>query len=163
MDPSRLCLSYGGRVSEKCHRVSVRERDQSQYGDAPPWILYDGDHEMGEHSSLDPDRSAQPTPDVNSLFRRTRRVYFAFRECLCGSGGGWATGPGALSAWARSGDGTSWKSEKEDLYVERRLFLELTKAREVYVLLKEGIIDALSIGYKLGARYAKRRIGSLRK
>ncbi len=37
----------------------------------------------------------------------------------------------------------------EGLYVEGRLFLELEKAREAYFLLKEKVIDALSIGYKV--------------
>lgn len=37
----------------------------------------------------------------------------------------------------------------EGLYVEGRLFLDLAKAREIYLLLKERVIDALSIGYKI--------------
>lgn len=37
----------------------------------------------------------------------------------------------------------------QGLYVEGRLFLELIQGREAYVLLKEGVIDGLSIGYTI--------------
>lgn len=40
--------------------------------------------------------------------------------------------------------------EREDgLYVEGRLFLELPKAQEAFVLLKEGVVNALSIGFHI--------------
>ena len=37
----------------------------------------------------------------------------------------------------------------EGLYVEGRLFLELPKAQEAFVLLKEGVVNALSIGFQI--------------
>lgn len=45
-----------------------------------------------------------------------------------------------------------WESIREDtqgLYVEGRLFLELPKAKEAYVLLKERVVDGLSIGFEV--------------
>lgn len=41
------------------------------------------------------------------------------------------------------------EEREEGLYVEGRLFLELTKAQEAFVLLKEGVINALSIGFQI--------------
>lgn len=43
-----------------------------------------------------------------------------------------------------------WKNIREDhhgLYVEGQLLLELNQAREAYFLLKNGIVDGLSIGF----------------
>lgn len=37
--------------------------------------------------------------------------------------------------------------DKKGLWVEGRLFLEVQKAREAYTLLKEGVLDGLSIGF----------------
>jgi HK97 family phage prohead protease len=40
--------------------------------------------------------------------------------------------------------------ERENgLYVEGRLFLDLPKAREAFILLKEGVVNALSIGFQI--------------
>ena len=38
---------------------------------------------------------------------------------------------------------------EEGLYVEGRLFLQLSKAKEAFVLLKEGVVNALSIGFQV--------------
>ena len=35
------------------------------------------------------------------------------------------------------------------LYVEGQLFLELARAKEAFVLMKEGVVDALSIGFQI--------------
>ena len=43
-----------------------------------------------------------------------------------------------------------WEKMQEHdhgLYVEGRLFLELAKAKEAFLLMKEGVLDGLSIGY----------------
>ena len=40
------------------------------------------------------------------------------------------------------------EEQEKGLYVEGRLFLELPKAREAYVLLKEKVVEGLSIGYE---------------
>ncbi|MEI8321286.1 MAG: HK97 family phage prohead protease [Alphaproteobacteria bacterium] len=37
----------------------------------------------------------------------------------------------------------------QGLYVEGRLFLELPKAQEAYILVKEGVVDGLSIGFEV--------------
>ena len=45
-----------------------------------------------------------------------------------------------------------WEQVREDqagLFVEGRLFLALHKAQEAHVLLREGVVDGLSIGYHL--------------
>ena len=45
-----------------------------------------------------------------------------------------------------------WISVKEDergLFVEGQIFLALEKGREAFLLLKEGVLDGLSIGYEI--------------
>jgi HK97 family phage prohead protease len=45
-----------------------------------------------------------------------------------------------------------WHQVKEDatgLYVEGTLLLEVQKAREAYALMKAGVLDSLSIGYRV--------------
>jgi len=39
-------------------------------------------------------------------------------------------------------------TDDKGLYVEGQLFLDLPKGKEAYTLLKEGVIDSLSIGFK---------------
>ena len=42
---------------------------------------------------------------------------------------------------------TSMRSDSHGLWVEGRLFLDLPRGQEAYTLLKEGVVDGLSIGY----------------
>jgi HK97 family phage prohead protease len=37
----------------------------------------------------------------------------------------------------------------DGLYVEGQLFLELAQAKEAFILMKEGVVDALSIGFQI--------------
>ena len=37
----------------------------------------------------------------------------------------------------------------DGLYVEGQLFLELARAKEAFILMKEGVVDALSIGFQI--------------
>ena len=50
---------------------------------------------------------------------------------------------------------THMRSDAQGLLVEGRLFLNLQKGHEAYTLLKEGVVDGLSIGY--GAAKARRQ------
>lgn len=47
------------------------------------------------------------------------------------------------------GQWTKIQQDDQGLYVEGKLLLELQKGREAYALLKEGVIDGLSIGYRV--------------
>ncbi|MBL8677237.1 MAG: HK97 family phage prohead protease [Alphaproteobacteria bacterium] len=46
------------------------------------------------------------------------------------------------------GQWTSLQQDEKGLYVEGRLSLDLPRAKEAYILLKEGILDGLSIGFR---------------
>lgn len=47
------------------------------------------------------------------------------------------------------GQWTKIEEDEKGLYVEGKLLLDLQKGREAYALLKEGIIEGLSIGYRV--------------
>lgn len=55
---------------------------------------------------------------------------------------------------------TNMRSDAQGLLVEGRLFLNLQKGHEAYTLLKEGVVDGLSIGYATARshRQGKHRI-----